>query len=511
MFLRKMPGIFAALALLALATAAKAEERIALVVGNGDYASVSPLPNPTADARLIAGALEAAGFDVTLALDLDQNAMKRAIAEFGRSLRAVGPDGVSLFYYAGHGVQASGANYLIPVDAAITDAADLDLAAVEASWVIRQMASARSRTAIAIFDACRDNPFARIGLREPGLARMDAPAGSFIAYATAPGDAAFDGDGANSPFSAALAREALNPGAPLEEVFRQVRVDVINATGGRQTPWTSSSLIDDFRFVGAPEADPVDPAEKMLFESARKSGDIVELALFLRAYPDSAFAEEARGLIVASTSGVAPPAPQVAPPQPAPVPAAPALAPASAAPFLAPDEETLIAVAQASGALADYRAYLDAYPEGVFAALAAAEIAALSAAPPSNLDPERPSADALAALAPPAPAPPPPAAQQGAGLSFTTPLPSAYGDVAGRSFAELIEGRPEHPPFEGLPAEVWQGNRCKDCHAWTQPALCDQGAFYAKGEGDERVAQQVHPLGTGFARALRDWSLAGCP
>lgn len=509
MLLLKMPRTLWALALTALATMSAAEERIALVVGNGDYASVSALPNPAADARLIAGALEAAGFDVTLALDMDQNAMKRAIAEFGRSLRAVGPDGVSLFYYAGHGVQASGANYLIPVDAEITDAADLDLVAVEASWVIRQMASARSRTAIAIFDACRDNPFAQIGLREPGLARMDAPAGSFIAYATAPGDAAFDGDGANSPFSAALAREALKPGAPLEEVFRQVRVDVINATGGRQTPWTSSSLIDDFRFVAAPEADPVDPAEKILFESARESGDIVELALFLRAYPESAFADEARGLIVASTSGVAAPAPEAEPSQPAPAVAAPA--PAVAAPFLAPDEETLIAVAQASGSIADFRAYLDAYPDGVFAALAAAEIAALSAAPPTNVDPDRPSADALAALAPaPAPAPPP-AAQHGAGLSFTTPLPTAYGALAGRSFSELIEGRPEHPPFEGLPAEVWQGNQCKDCHEWTQPALCDQGAFYAKGDGDERVADQMHPLGPGFARALRDWSLAGCP
>lgn len=500
--------LFAVLVALLLAPgAARAETRLALVMGNGAYAAVSPLPNPAADARLIAQTLQAAGFTVTLALDADQAAMKRAIAGFGRDLRAAGSDAVGVFYYAGHGVQAMGANYLIPVDAAITDAADLDLVAVEASWVIRQMASARARTAIAIFDACRDNPFAEVGLSVAGLARMDAPAGSFIAYATAPGEAAYDGAGSNSPFTRALAREALVPGESLEEVFRRVRVDVLQATGGRQTPWTSSSLIDDFRFVAAPNAPPVDPAERMLWESARQSRDIVELALFLRAYPDSAFADEARGLIVSATGGAEPAVAQAAPQAADQQPSAPLPAPPAAPAALAPGEEALIAKAQASGAIADYEAYLASHPDGVFAALAEVEIAARRAS--QSADPDAAAPETMAALAPPAADPAPQTAPSGE-LAFTAQIPGAYDGVAGRSFADLIEGLPLHAPIEGLPPEVWRDRSCADCHQWTQEALCDQGVFYGKGAGDERVAGQLHPLGPGFARALRDWAATGC-
>ena len=202
----RLGWLIAALAVLLSAVPALAEPRIALVIGNGRYQTVPELKNPVSDAELISGVLRSVGFEVTLLTDSDQAGMKRAIADFGRALRAAGPDTTGLFYYAGHGVQAQGLNYLLPVDSAVQDAADLDLVGVQADWVLRQLFSARNRTNIIILDACRNNPFASFGTdAAPGLAEMIAPTGTFIAYSSAPGSVAVDGAGSNSPFSLALA------------------------------------------------------------------------------------------------------------------------------------------------------------------------------------------------------------------------------------------------------------------------------------------------------------------
>ena len=168
--------------------------RLALVIGNASYGSVSALDNPVNDARMISQTLEGLGFTVSMAVNMSQVEMKLAIAQFGRDLRAAGADATGLFYYAGHGVQSFGNNYLLPVDVALSDAADLDLMAVEAQTVLRQMASARNRTNLVILDACRNNPFENVPeLNESGLAEMKAPTGTFLAYATAPGGVALDG------------------------------------------------------------------------------------------------------------------------------------------------------------------------------------------------------------------------------------------------------------------------------------------------------------------------------
>ncbi len=165
----------------------RAEPRIALVIGNGAYEAVSPLTNPLNDAGLMARTLEELGFEVTLVGDADLGTMQGAISAFGRSLRDAGEEATGLFYYAGHGVQSFGRNYILPVDASLTDAADLSLVAIEAEAVLRQMASARNRTNIFILDACRNNPFPdSVGFGETGLAEMNAPAGTYIAYATSP-------------------------------------------------------------------------------------------------------------------------------------------------------------------------------------------------------------------------------------------------------------------------------------------------------------------------------------
>lgn len=236
-------------AVILLAAPVLAEPRHAIVIGNGDYRGLGPLENPPNDARLIERELASLGFQTMLLIDADEDRMKRAIRDFGRRLRAAGSEAVGLFYYAGHGVQASGQNYLIPVGADVRDESDLDIEAVEADWVLAQMESAGNAINIVVLDACRNNPFAR-GFRsaERGLARMNAPTGSFIAYATAPGDVAADGTERNSPYTAALARAISTPGMQIEQVFKQVRIEVLAATGGAQTPWDSSSMTRNFVF-----------------------------------------------------------------------------------------------------------------------------------------------------------------------------------------------------------------------------------------------------------------------
>jgi formylglycine-generating enzyme required for sulfatase activity len=261
-----------ALAILAAAAAHAAETRIALVIGNSDYAS-GPLPNPANDAKLIGDELTNLGFDVIARRNADQTAMKRAIQEFGARLEKAGPDSVGLFYYAGHGVQLNGRNYLIPTTARIEREGDVEIEAVSADWVIEQMRYARNRLNIVILDACRNNPFTR-SMRsvDHGLATMDAPAGILIAYSTAPGSVAADGTGRNSPYTEALTHAMRDLHEPVEQVFKHVRVGVMSATSGKQVPWESSSLTGDFYFA-APSNVPPETASALV-SGAVPAGDV---------------------------------------------------------------------------------------------------------------------------------------------------------------------------------------------------------------------------------------------
>ena len=226
------------------------EARVALVIGNSRYASnLGALENPGNDARLIASVLRTLGFDVELLIDGDQKAMKRAISNLGERLGRAGRGSTGLFYFAGHGMQSRGQNYLVPIGAAIEREADMDLEAVAADTVLTQMEDASATTNIVILDACRNTPILRSfrsGAR--GLARMEAPNGSFISYSTTPGSVAYDGDGKYSPFAEALSTELSALGQPIEATFRNVRKSVLKSTDGKQTPWDSSSLTDTFLF-----------------------------------------------------------------------------------------------------------------------------------------------------------------------------------------------------------------------------------------------------------------------
>jgi hypothetical protein len=483
------------LACVLLAAPALAETRIALVVGNAGYQAVLPLANAAHDARLMAGTLETRGFRTTLLIDADRATFTRAIGDFGRALREAGPEATGLFYYAGHGVQSFGTNYLLPVDARLTDAADLPLVAVEAEAVLRQMASARNLTNIVILDACRNNPFQGVpDMNDNGLAEMKAPTGTFLAYSTAPGAVALDGTGGNSPFTRALAAQIAIEGQPIEQLFRSARVAVLEETNGAQTPWDASSLTREFFFVPPVVVSAEERADAQLWDSVRATRDPVQIMLFLRGYPDSRFAAEARQLlgelIDAELEPSAQPPVAATPPQ-----------------FPAADEQDLMARAQASGDPADYQAYLDAFPAGVFSELARTELKAigtqLAAAAPAPAPAETP--------APAAPAPLPETAGGALpeSVSYSLPLQGVAAEIDGRSIEELIRGSPLYPPIDGLPEELWKGQTCSNCHTWTRDALCDQARTYL-GASAERSLQKPHPLGAGFKSVLGIWAAGDC-
>ncbi|MEM7687661.1 MAG: caspase family protein [Pseudomonadota bacterium] len=225
--------------------------RIALVIGNEDYAgSMGSLANPVNDAVLIGATLRSLGFDVEIVTDGSQREMKEAVQRLGDRLAAAGDNATGLFYYAGHGVQSQGNNFLIPVGSVVDSESDLELEAVKADAVLAQMEEAYVSTRIVILDACRNMPLrrrTRNGAR--GLARMEIPNGSFVAYSTSPGSTADDGGrNIHSPFAEALATQMLVPDRPIEVTFREVRKQVVEVTSGDQVPWDSSSLLDTFSF-----------------------------------------------------------------------------------------------------------------------------------------------------------------------------------------------------------------------------------------------------------------------
>ena len=237
--------------LLVFSNVALSAERVALVIGNSAYLE-SPLPNPANDARLVAATLRGLGFDVIERIDADQKTMKRAIQEFGGRLTASGRSTVGLFYYAGHGLQVDNKNYLVPVNAVIQRESDVVIEAVNADEVLSTINYARNDLNFVIMDACRNNPYASSSRSASrGLARMDASRGTLIAYSTSPGKVAMDGNGNHSPYTEALAAAMQRPGLPVEQMFKQVRRQVMAATSDFQVPWEASSLTGDFFFNAA--------------------------------------------------------------------------------------------------------------------------------------------------------------------------------------------------------------------------------------------------------------------
>jgi hypothetical protein len=235
------------------ASPAAAEKRIALVIGNSAYQSVPRLDNPKNDALLVADTLGKLGFSLVgggAQVDLDKPRFDSVVQSFGKQL--IGAD-VALFYYAGHGLQLRGTNYLVPITANPTRETDVDFQMVDVALVLRQMEGAGTKLNLVILDACRNNPFGGRGLRaaDGGLAQLRAPEGTLLSYATQPGNVALDGDGGHSPYTRALVETIQKRGLDVLQTFNQVGLIVKRATGNSQQPWVSSSPIDgSFYFAG---------------------------------------------------------------------------------------------------------------------------------------------------------------------------------------------------------------------------------------------------------------------
>lgn len=284
-----------------------AQERVALVIGNSAYVHIAPLANPRNDAEDMTKRLGELGFTVMGGWDLDRTALVGELIKFGRAAEKAD---VALVFYAGHGVQVNGQNYVVPVDAQVEFQAEVDISLVSLSGVMQQLERG-SRTNIVFLDACRNNPFPKAlggsGTRSAvalsqGLGRIQSGSGTFIAFATQPDAVASDGSGRNSPFTTALLKRMGDPGVSISDMMIEVRNDVIAETGGTQVPWDSSSLTGRFAFAEGsapkPEAStamsqPVG-GDKDAYEQAVEVGSCGAYEAFGRRFPDSFYAELAK-------------------------------------------------------------------------------------------------------------------------------------------------------------------------------------------------------------------------
>lgn len=282
------------------------DKRVALVIGNSSYQHTAPLRNPRNDAEDITAALKRLGFEVIEGIDLDKRSMERSIRQFG--VKLAGAE-VALFFYAGHGVQVSGQNYLLPTDARLSSEGDVDFESIALHLVLKQM-EREAKTSLLLLDACRDNPLARnlartMGTRSSqigqGLAEVRTGVGTLISFSTQPGNVALDGTGRNSPYAAALLKHVETPGKGVSATLVNVRNEVVKATAGKQVPWEHTSLTGEIIFT-APKAEAsrgnYDKEMEIAFWNAikdSKSPDLLQT--YVDRFPHGTFAGLARALM----------------------------------------------------------------------------------------------------------------------------------------------------------------------------------------------------------------------
>ena len=289
-----------------LSAPAFADKRIALVIGNSAYQNVARLDNPKNDAKLMAETLRGLGFTLIgngAQVDLDKAAFDNVLQKFGNQL--VGAD-VALFYYAGHGIQVRGSNYLVPVNANPAREADVLFQMVDTALVLAAMEGSGTKLNMVLLDACRNNPFGGRGLRatEGGLAQMRAPEGTLISYATQPGNVALDGAGGNSPYTKALSQTIRKAGLDIFQTFNEIGLAVMQATGNEQQPWVSASPIKGtFHFVVSGEVTVTPATASKTSEAAeawaatQNSTSVAILQTFADRYGDTIYGRMARARI----------------------------------------------------------------------------------------------------------------------------------------------------------------------------------------------------------------------
>jgi hypothetical protein len=297
-------SLLVGLTLIAFSAAAEApaDVRIALVIGNAAYVSVPALANSANDAKAMGDTLRGLGFKVIEVRDGNKARMNEAVQQVRDLLK--GKQGVGMLYYAGHGLQMDARNFMVPVDAKLKSAADVTNQSVDVGSVIQAFKAAGNRMNILVLDACRDNPFGGITSGR-GLAPLDAPSGTFLAYATAPGNVAEDGDvkTGNGLYTQYLLQELKKPQARIEDVFKRVRFSVRKASSGRQIPWESTSLEDDFTFNDGRVVAAAPPTEQQLqaafsqekpdWDRIKRSNNPDDFYAFLQKYPSGTISEAA--------------------------------------------------------------------------------------------------------------------------------------------------------------------------------------------------------------------------
>ena len=300
------------------AHAAPDDKRVALIIGNDAYKGLKRLDNGVNDARAMAAELKALGFETIVKTNAGRKDMHNAIGEFGGKLAS---GSVGLFYYAGHGIQSGDRNFLIPVDADLQSEDDLDADAIDVGKVMRAMEAARNKLNIVVLDACRDNPLpkgGRSGTR--GLAVVQAPTGTLVAYATGPGKVAQDGDkGGNGVYTGELLKALREPGLKIEDVFKKAGAGVAEKTGGKQVPWMQASISGDFYLrpgaaVAAAQSSGGTDKETVFWQSIQGNTDPEMYKAYLRQWPDGTFAAIAKAKVESlkgtKVAAVVPPRPE---------------------------------------------------------------------------------------------------------------------------------------------------------------------------------------------------------
>jgi formylglycine-generating enzyme required for sulfatase activity len=325
---RVMARLFTVLVLLLASQAAMAGKRVALVVGNAKYAYAGTLANPVNDASDMAAALKGAGFTVVSGIDLDKPALEKKIREFASALSNAD---TAVFFYAGHGLQVAGTNYIVPVDAELSTADALEFEMIKLESVQRIMENS-AKTNILFLDACRNNPLARnlaraLGTRGDtigkGLAPAESGIGTLISFSTQPGNVAQDGAGRNSPYTGPLVRRIATPGEDILSVLTAVRNEVLAATGNRQVPWENHALTAKYYFSPASpaqeKAQPPLSADAQAWSVVQNATSAAVLEEFIRRFPDSVYAGFAKARLEELKRGqTSLNVPQPAPAQPAP-------------------------------------------------------------------------------------------------------------------------------------------------------------------------------------------------
>jgi uncharacterized caspase-like protein len=362
---------------LQLSTVAQAadERRVALVIGNAAYQQ-GPLANPVNDARAMTAKLTAMGFDVIERQNLTIKQISATLKEFRSRLN---PGTEAVFFYAGHGLQVKGVNYLPAVDADINAEEDVPYQSINVSQILELMEESKTRLNLIFLDACRNNPFSRrFRSAADGLAKVNAPSGTLISFATRPGSVAADGAGLNGLYTEQLLLAMDQANLAIESVLKNTAAGVKRASRGQQEPWSEGMIEGEFFFytgtkaatkqpTGAPNAKPDPKRETEVWNHVKDSNNIDLLNEYIKSYPKGRFVAQARILVIQIKKNAVLPAHLQSTPA----------APAAAQPVLAPvdkNEDALWAEVKSSNTADDYDAYLAEYPQGKFAALAKVRI-----------------------------------------------------------------------------------------------------------------------------------------